>query len=109
MGAKVIGTTSSNEKIGLLTELGAVDTINYRETPEWSQRVQQVTGRGADHVLDVGGSATIVESLRAARRGGYVSVIGILSDSEKHDLIPQILLGAKTGMWIPAPNDRTCV
>lgn len=57
-------------------------------------------GRGADQVLDVVGASTIVESLRALRQDGLVSAIGFMSASEKHDLIPELIFGAKTSKLI---------
>lgn len=61
-------------------------------------KVRELTdGRGADHVVDVVGASTIVRSLHATRQGGLVTLIGFLSASEKHDLIQDIILGAKTG------------
>lgn len=49
--------------------------------------------------MDVIGASTIVRSLHATRQGGLVTAVGFLSGSEKHDLIPDIIFGAKTGMW----------
>lgn len=58
------------------------------------------------------GASTIVRSLRATRKGGLVTAIGFLSVSEKHDLIPDIVFGAKTSSWplsdvrsVPVEND----
>lgn len=48
--------------------------------------------------MDVVGSSTILRSLRATRKGGLVTAVGFLGDSEKHDLIPEIVYGAKTSM-----------
>ncbi|KAL9095607.1 MAG: hypothetical protein Q9165_002039 [Trypethelium subeluteriae] len=97
VGATVIATTSSADKLDLVKKLGAKHAINYRETPDWATEVLRITdGKGVDHVLDVAGSATIEQSLRAARMGGLVSVIGLLTESQHADLIPHIIFGAKT-------------
>src|ERR1700692_916309 len=55
-GARVIITSSSNDKLARARSLGATAGINYRATPEWDREVLKLTeGRGVDHVLDVGG------------------------------------------------------
>ncbi|MFC3607927.1 zinc-dependent alcohol dehydrogenase family protein [Stutzerimonas tarimensis] len=79
-GATVIATSSSDDKLARLKALGADQLINYRETPAWGERVRQLTdGRGVDHVIEVGGPATLEQSMIAARVGGHVSLIGILT------------------------------
>lgn len=79
-GARVIATSSSNDKLARLRELGADEVINYREDPEWGLSARRLTdGRGVDHVLDVGGPDTLAQSMLATRVGGHVSLIGVLS------------------------------
>ena len=79
-GARVISTSSSDAKLDRARQLGATDTINYKKTPEWEKAVQDLTGgRGVEHVVEVGGPGTLPRSLRSVRRGGEVSVIGLLS------------------------------
>lgn len=79
-GARVIATSSSNEKLAKLTALGADAVINYRDDPEWGSTAHRLTdGRGVDHVVDVGGPATLAQSIQASRPGGHVAVIGVLS------------------------------
>jgi NADPH:quinone reductase-like Zn-dependent oxidoreductase len=80
MGATVIQTSSSHDKLERVREMGAHHTINYRDTPEWSQEVQRVTdGRGADLIVEVGGAGTLEQSLQAVRVGGTVATIGLVS------------------------------
>ncbi|KAK1655005.1 NAD-P-binding protein [Colletotrichum phormii] len=96
-GAEVIAFSTSEEKLDLLRKLGAKHAINYKNNPTWSREILSLTnGRGADQVLDVVGASTIAESLRALRQDGLVSAIGFMSAPEKHDLIPEIIFGAKT-------------
>ncbi|KAL0766396.1 hypothetical protein CaCOL14_010841 [Colletotrichum acutatum] len=96
-GADVIAFSTSEEKLDLLRKLGAKHVISYKNMLNWSREVLDLTGgRGADQVLDVVGASTIVESLRALRQDGLVSAIGFMSASEKHDLIPELIFGAKT-------------
>lgn len=79
-GARVIATSSSDEKLARVREMGAAETINYRTTPEWSSRVLELTGgQGVDHVVEVGGAGTLGQSLRAVRMGGQISLIGVLA------------------------------
>jgi NADPH:quinone reductase-like Zn-dependent oxidoreductase len=79
-GARVIVTSKSDAKLDRARSLGAHAVINYRDKPDWAKEVRTLTGGiGADHVIDVGGSGTLEQSLRAVRAGGAVSVIGILS------------------------------
>jgi len=82
LGATVIGTSSSDEKLKRAYGLGLDAGCNYRERPEWSKWVAEMTGgRGADRIIEVGGASTFGHSLRAARVGGMVAQIGVLSGS----------------------------
>ncbi|SEF54354.1 NADPH:quinone reductase [Bryocella elongata] len=80
MGARVIATSSSDEKLVRAQALGASATVNYRANPQWDQEVQALTNkRGVDHVVEVGGAGTLPLSLKAVTPGGKVYVIGVLS------------------------------
>lgn len=80
MGAQVIATSSSDEKLARLREMGAAHTINYRTEPEWGARVTEwAGGRGVDHVIEVGGPGTLPQSIKACRIGGHISLIGVLT------------------------------
>jgi NADPH:quinone reductase-like Zn-dependent oxidoreductase len=82
-GARVIATSSSDEKLERVRALGAWETINYVTTPEWADRVLELTGgTGVDHVVEVGGSGTTDQSVKATRPGGTVSLIGVLTGHE---------------------------
>ncbi|MFT3779708.1 MAG: NAD(P)-dependent alcohol dehydrogenase [Ottowia sp.] len=86
MGARVIATTSSTEKAAKLTALGADVTINHREDPDWHIAVRKAShGRGADHVIEVGGIGTLERSIRAAALGAQINLIGVLSKSTTFD------------------------
>jgi NADPH:quinone reductase-like Zn-dependent oxidoreductase len=79
-GATVILTSSSDDKLKLGSELGATHLVNYRKTPAWETEVKRLTGgHGADLVIDLGGPATLAQSLHSARMGGTIAVIGVLS------------------------------
>ncbi|WP_165322355.1 zinc-dependent alcohol dehydrogenase family protein [Rhizorhabdus phycosphaerae] len=80
MGAHVIATSSSDEKLERLRELGAAHTINYRATPDWGRAATDWTGGiGVDHVVEVGGVGTLPQSIAAVRIGGHISLIGALT------------------------------
>lgn len=79
-GAQVIATSSSPAKAKRLKSMGAKAVINYRETPEWGADVRRLTGgRGVDAVIDLGGAATLGQSLSAVRTGGTVLMVGAMS------------------------------
>jgi NADPH:quinone reductase-like Zn-dependent oxidoreductase len=79
-GARVIATSSSDEKLEKLRRLGADDVVNYKATPNWGEKAKTLTdGRGVDHVMEVGGPATFAQSMAACRLGGHIAVIGLLS------------------------------
>lgn len=83
MGARVIATSSSDEKRERLRALGADHTINYKTTPEWGDAVLQLTGgEGVDHVVEIGGPGTLPQSIRATRVGGHIALIGVLTGRE---------------------------
>lgn len=80
LGAWVIVTSSSDEKLQQARDLGADAGINYRTNPEWGKVALELTGgAGVDHIVEVGGTATLPQSLRAIRMGGTISLIGVLS------------------------------
>ena len=79
MGARVIVTSSSDEKLARAKALGATHGVNYKATPEWDKAVVELTGGGVDHVVEVGGPGTLARSLRAIRVGGKITLIGVLA------------------------------
>lgn len=82
-GARVIVLSSCDERLERAKALGADVGINYRTTPEWGRVARDLADRdGVDHVIEVGGSATLPQSLRAVRAGGTISLIGVLSGAK---------------------------
>jgi NADPH:quinone reductase-like Zn-dependent oxidoreductase len=80
MGATIIATSSSDEKLERVRALGAGYTINYRQHEDWGLRARDWTGgRGVDHVVEVGGPGTLAQSIAAVRLGGHISLIGVLT------------------------------
>ena len=79
LGAKVIITSSSDEKLARATQMGADETINYKTFPNWEETVYELTQQqGVDQVIEVGGAGTLEKSLKSASVGGRISLIGVL-------------------------------
>lgn len=82
-GARALITSSSDAKLERAKVLGADECVNHTREPEWQERVRSLTGgRGVDHVVEVGGAGTLPRSLRAARVGGSVHLIGVLTGGQ---------------------------
>ena len=77
-GCEVIATSSSDEKLARVRELGAAHTVNYKTTPEWGAWIAQHLG-GVDKVVEVGGAGTAEQSMNALRTQGEVAMIGVLA------------------------------
>lgn len=79
-GATVIATTSSPTKASRLKDLGADHVINYKETPDWGEAAAKLTpkGEGVSHVVEIGGPATMAQSLKAVKIDGVITVIGFV-------------------------------
>jgi NADPH:quinone reductase-like Zn-dependent oxidoreductase len=90
-GARVIATSSSEEKLEKLKRLGADNVINYKAVPDWGQKAKDLTdGRGVDHVIEVGGPATLSQSITACRTGGHIALIGLLTGFTGEVSIPAL-------------------
>lgn len=88
-GARVIATSSSAAKAERLRKMGAEAVIDYRATPDWDKEAMKLTaGRGVDIVVEVGGAGTLPRSFMAARLGGRIVVIGLLSGMATLDPMP---------------------
>ncbi|MDY0004872.1 MAG: NAD(P)-dependent alcohol dehydrogenase [Polyangia bacterium] len=93
-GARVILTSSSEEKLERAKALGADEVLNYLEHERWGRVVREMTsGRGVDHVVEVGGAGTLEESLQATAIGGRIAVIGVLSGLKAQVPVTSILMG----------------
>ena len=78
-GARVVVTSSSDDKLARAQALGATDAINYTRNVQWDEDVLWVTGgRGVDCVVEIGGAGTLARSFRSLARGGKVALIGFL-------------------------------
>jgi NADPH:quinone reductase-like Zn-dependent oxidoreductase len=89
-GAAVIVTSSSDEKLERAKTLGADHTINYRRVPEWGKAAADWAGGGVDHIVEVGGMDTLQQSIEAARVGGTILIIGVLTGFSQKIMIPSL-------------------
>ncbi|MBC8338478.1 MAG: NAD(P)-dependent alcohol dehydrogenase [Rhodospirillales bacterium] len=81
LGVQTIVTSSSDDKLAHIRELGAAQTINYKTDPDWEKTVLDMTdGLGVDRVVEVGGPGTLQKSITAVRVGGRIQLIGVLTD-----------------------------
>jgi NADPH:quinone reductase-like Zn-dependent oxidoreductase len=96
-GARVIVTSSSDEKLARAKQLGAWATINYKATPDWDKEVLRLTdGVGVDHISEVGGAGTLERSFKAVRVGGTIGLIGVLTGfSGQVDPMPVLRKGIR--------------
>lgn len=93
LGARVVATSSRDEKLARVREMGADETINYREVPAWGVRAKELTGgAGVDHVVEVGGAGTLQQSLQAVRFGGTISLIGNLAGTKTELLLTHVFM-----------------
>jgi len=91
-GARVIITTSSEEKAERCRALGADEVINYKEHPDWASQALRLTGgKGVDFVLETGGKQTMPQSIRAAAIDSSILIIGFLSGTEASVDVLQIM------------------
>ncbi len=82
-GLRAIITSSSDKKLERARQLGADEIVNYQRTPKWEEEARRLTeGKGVEHVIDVGGSDTFAQSIRAVRTYGVISLVGVLSGRE---------------------------
>ena len=91
-GARVIVTSKSDDKLARAREMGASELINYMTTPAWDKRIRELTdGKGVDMIVEVGGAGTLPTSLKAARLGGYIALIGVLSGGGDVNPVPILM------------------
>lgn len=92
VGARVIATTSSNEKAKLLKRLGADHIINYRETLNWGEVAKDLTGGiGVDLVVEVAGAPTMGQSVASLKLDGTMSVVGFVGGEGNGGEVPNLL------------------
>src|SRR5271168_1888690 len=84
LGARVLGTSSSDEKLVRARVLWLDVGLNYKTHPNWAEWViENTNGEGADLIVEVGGAGTFLQSLKAVRIGGKIAQIGVLAQSQE--------------------------
>jgi len=88
-GARVLGISSSAEKLERAYSLGLDAGLNYLDNPDWDRwALDETGGEGVDLVVEVGGLSTLPRSLKAIRIGGVIAQIGVLSGADEADPLP---------------------
>ena len=109
-GARVLGISSSQEKLERAYSLGLDAGLNYKDSPEWDRwALDQTGGRGVDLVVEVGGLATLPRSLSAARIGGAIAQVGVLTGAADPTAFPVTTILHKQirmqGMYVGSRRD----
>jgi NADPH:quinone reductase-like Zn-dependent oxidoreductase len=93
-GAEVIVTSSSDVKLEKVRAMGADHGINYKADPQWGRTARALTpgNAGLDHIIELGGAGTLMQSIRAIRPGGTISMIGVLSGPSNDLHIPLVVM-----------------
>lgn len=91
-GARVLGTSSSDDKLARAKKFGLDAGTNYKQNGDWEKWVkEQTAGEGVDLVIEVGGAGTFAKSMQAVRVGGVIAQIGVLSSAAEPITIQPIL------------------
>ncbi|MBO0697802.1 MAG: NAD(P)-dependent alcohol dehydrogenase [Zavarzinella sp.] len=105
-GARILITSSSDEKLARALQMGAHAGLNYRTNADWDKWARAETGgQGVDHVVEVGGAGTLERSFRAVRTGGHIALIGVLTGTGTVNPMP-ILMRHLTvrGIYVGSPQ-----
>jgi NADPH:quinone reductase-like Zn-dependent oxidoreductase len=95
-GARVIVTSSSDDKLKRARALGADETVNYKKTPDWDKEVLRLTnGEGVDHVIELGGAGTVAKSVNSVRTGGHMALIGVLTSGAGLNPVSLLMKGIR--------------
>jgi NADPH:quinone reductase-like Zn-dependent oxidoreductase len=91
-GARVLGVSSSDEKLERARALGLDAGLDYKKTPDWDRWVHEQTGgEGVELVIEVGGAGTLGRSLKSVGFAGTVAQIGVLAAGSDPLPIPLVL------------------
>ena len=107
-GARVVMTSSADEKLAKARAYGVDEGINYRKFPDWPKQVLQVTGgHGADFIVNIAGKDTLAQSTQSLAYGGTLAIVGGITGY--HGDIPAWDLLAKTaqarGIYVGSQAD----
>jgi NADPH:quinone reductase-like Zn-dependent oxidoreductase len=105
-GARVAITSSSDEKLARMRQLGAQITVNYRTHADWEKRILEVTnGRGVDVVVDTVGGASFERALACMAPNGRIAMIGSLEGAVAPKL-SNVMLRSLTVRGVMSGNRR---
>jgi len=90
LGATVVATSSSQEKLARLRALGADAVVDYRADANWAETARQHVGGAFDLVVDVVGD--LDTSIRSVRPGGMVALIGVLAGPKAELTLPLVVM-----------------
>lgn len=90
-GARIIVTSSSDEKLARALTLGADLTINYRAEKQWGHKVASLADGGADHILEIGQPGTLAQSMLAVRPHGEIALLNTVGET---NMMPLMFKGA---------------
>lgn len=86
-GARVVATSSSDEKLERAKALGADMTVNYKTDPDWHKTARKLAGT-IDMVVDSAGGDTLARALTIVRPGGRVVIYGGTTGDAKVKVFP---------------------
>jgi NADPH:quinone reductase-like Zn-dependent oxidoreductase len=92
LGATVVATSSSSEKLDRLRALGADTVFKYRSDPQWTEKARAATDDGFDLVIEVVGGDGLDATIRLTRVGGTIAVIGQLAGNTAQMTLPLVVM-----------------
>lgn len=105
--AQVVATTSSEDRMKIAKNIGADFVINYKTDNNWWKKVLEVTdNKGADIIVEVGGSKTLEQSIKCSRIGAVIGVIGVLSGGIAELPIGRVIYKASRLIGITCGNKK---
>jgi NADPH:quinone reductase len=100
LGGRVVACASSVDKLALATAAGAATTIAYEDVDDLKTAIRDVTGGGADAVVDPVGGPKAESALRALRWEGRYLVVGFATGDIPRFPLNQVLLNSRTVIGI---------
>jgi len=92
LGATVYAISGRDERLAAMRDMGAAGAVNYKTSPEWGREIRKLSDGGVDVVVDVGGGATLPQSLTAVRMGGRICQVGNLGGGKVELNLIQLLM-----------------
>ncbi len=94
LGARVLVTSGSDDKLARALGMGATAGVNYKASPDWEKWARRESnGEGVDLVVEVGGACTLDRSVKATRAGGRIALVGVLAGGGTFDPLPLMMKG----------------